>query len=185
VLGRNVSIGPGTYVGHNAVIGEGSVVFGGAQIYDGVRIGAGCIVQANSAIGVHGQAFVRDDDGAIIPMPHLGRVVIGDRVRIGANSSVVRGTLRDTVIDADTSIGNGANIGHNVTIGARCFIGPGALLAGSCTIGDDTWISIGAIVRGVHVGGKAMVGAGAVVTRPVADGQTVNGFPARVTAARD
>jgi UDP-3-O-[3-hydroxymyristoyl] glucosamine N-acyltransferase LpxD len=182
-IGTDVHIGANVTVGSRAVIGDGCVIYGGAQIYDDVAIGAGCIVHANAVVGCHGQAYVRDEVGRMIAMPHFGRVLIGERCRVGASASIVRGTLRDTVIGPDTSIGNMANIGHNVEIGARCFIGPGALLAGSSSVGDDTWVSIGAIVRGVAIGKNVMVGAGAVVTRPVADSQTVNGFPARVTAA--
>ncbi len=183
-IGADVHIGPNVVVGSRAVIGDGSVLYGGAHIYDDVEIGVGCIVQANAVIGCHGQAYVRDEAGKMLSMPHFGSVRIGDRCRIGAGASIVRGTLRDTVIGNDSSIGNMTNIGHNVEIGERCFVGPGTLLAGSSTVGSDTWVSIGAIVRGTAIGRNAMVGAGAVVTRPVSDGQTVNGFPARVTAAQ-
>src|SRR5437773_9665006 len=117
-------------------------------------------------------------------MPHYGSVVVGARTRIGAYTTVVRGTLRDTIIGSDSSIGNNANIGHNTVVGSRCFVGPGVVLMGSATVGDDTWISAGAIVCGVAVGRNVTVGAGAVVTRPVSDHTTVNGVPARATAAQ-
>ena len=184
-IGAQVYLGPGVVIGAGAIVGEGSVLFGGVQVLDGVEMGDGVIVQANAVIGAHGQSFVRDADGQMLAMPHYGRVLIGARVRIGANTTVVRGTVRDTVIGSDTSIGNNANVGHNVEIGTRCFVGPGAVLAGSSSVGDDTWISTGVIVCGVAVGRRAMVGAGAVVTRPVPDGSTVNGVPARVTASAE
>jgi UDP-3-O-[3-hydroxymyristoyl] glucosamine N-acyltransferase len=183
-IGRNVRLAPGVTIGARSVIGDGCVIFGGARIHDGVEIGAGCVVQSNAVIGCHGQAYVRDENGLMVTMPHLGGVIIGERSRVGANATVVRGTLRNTTIGSDTSIGNNASVGHNVEVGSRCFIGAGVVLAGSSTVGDDTWVSIGVLVRGVTVGRNAMVGAGAVVTRPVADGQTVNGFPARVTAGQ-
>lgn len=184
-IGKNVRIAPGVTIGARSVIGDDCVIFSGARIYHDVEIGAGCVVQANAVIGCHGQAYVRDENGLMLTMPHLGGVIIGERSRVGANATVVRGTLRNTRIGSDTSVGNNANIGHNVEIGTRCFIGPGVILAGSSAVGNDTWVSIGALVRGVTIGKNAMVGAGAVVTRPIADGQTVNGFPARVTATRD
>lgn len=184
-IGKNVRLAAGVTVGARSVIGDGCVIFGGARIYDGVELGASSIVQANAVIGCHGQAYVRDDAGRMVTMPHLGGVLIGERSRVGANATIVRGTLRNTLIGADTSIGNNASIGHNTDVGSRCFIGPGVILAGSSAVGDDTWVSMGVIVRGVTVGRNAMIGAGAVVTRPIADGQTVNGFPARVTAAHD
>ena len=181
-IGRNVRIAPGVTIGARSVISDGCVIFSGARIHEGVEIGADCVVQSNAVIGCHGQAYVRDENGLMVIMPHLGSVIIGERIRVGANATVVRGTLRNTTIGSDTSIGNNANVGHNVEVGSRCFIGPGVVLAGSSAVGDDTWVSIGVLVRGVKIGRNAMVGAGAVVTRPVADGQTVNGFPARVTA---
>jgi UDP-3-O-[3-hydroxymyristoyl] glucosamine N-acyltransferase len=172
----------GVVVGHRAVIGRGCVLFGGVQVHDDVVLGEATIVQSNAVIGSHGQAYVRDDDGTILAFPHLGRVLIGARVRIGANTTIVRGTLRDTVVGDDTSVGNNVNIGHNVVVGARCFIGAGVVLNGSSLVGDDTWLSAGAVVRGVAIGSRVTVGVGAVVTRPVPDGKTANGFPARVTA---
>lgn len=176
-------LGPGVVVGPQAVIGRGCVLHGGAQVYDGVSLGEGTIVQANAVIGCHGQAYVREDDGTILDLPHFGRVLVGARARIGANTTIVRGTLRDTEIGADTSVGNNVNIGHNVRVGARCFIGVGTMLAGSSSVGDDSWISPGVVVRGVAIGRGVTVGVGAVVTRSIPDGKTANGFPARVTAA--
>jgi UDP-3-O-[3-hydroxymyristoyl] glucosamine N-acyltransferase len=182
-IGADVHLGPGVTIGAGAVVGARCVLFGGVQVYDGVELGAGAIVQANAVIGCHGQSYVRDADGAMLAMPHFGRVLVGEHVRIGANATIVRGTLRDTVIGRDTSIGNNVNVGHNVVVGARCFVGAGAVLAGSSAVGDDSWISIGAVLRGVAVGRGVTVGAGAVVTRPVPDGKTVNGFPARISAS--
>jgi UDP-3-O-[3-hydroxymyristoyl] glucosamine N-acyltransferase len=176
-------LGPGVVVGARAVVGRGCVLFGGVQIYEDVVLGEHTIVQANSVIGSHGQAYARDSDGAILALPHFGRVVIGARVRIGANTTIVRGTLRDTSVGDDTSVGNNVNIGHNCMVGARCFVGAGVMLNGSSHVGDDSWLAAGSVVRGVAVGARVTVGVGAVVTRPVPDGATVNGFPARVTAA--
>ena len=183
-IGPDAFIAAGVHVGRGAIIGAGSVVFGGVQVLDGVELGAGVVVQANAVIGAHGQSYVRYDDGRMLVMPHYGGVVVGARTRIGANTTVVRGTLRDTVIGSDSSIGNNANIGHNTVLGMRCFVGPGVVLMGSSTVGDDTWISAGALVCGVAVGCSATVGAGAVVTRAVADHSIVNGVPARATAAQ-
>lgn len=181
-VGARAFLGPGVVVGAAARVGDGCLLFGGVQVLDGVELGDGVIVQANTVIGAHGQSYVRDGDGQMLAMPHYGRVIVGARSRIGANTTVVRGTLHDTIIGDDTSVGNNVNIGHNSAIGARCFIGPGVVLTGSSAVGDDVWISAGAMVCGVSIGRRATVGAGAVVTRPVADDSTVNGVPARVTA---
>lgn len=182
-VGAETHLAAGVVVAAGAVVGRGCVLFGGVQIYEDVVLGDNTIVQANSVIGSHGQAYVRDSDGTILSLPHFGRVVIGARVRIGANTTIVRGTLRDTSVGDDTSVGNNVNIGHNVVVGARCFLGAGVMLNGSSRVGDDCWLAAGSVVRGVAVGARVTVGVGAVVTRPVPDGKTVNGFPARVTAA--
>jgi UDP-3-O-[3-hydroxymyristoyl] glucosamine N-acyltransferase len=183
-IGAHTSIGPGVIVASGAVIGDGSVLYAGVQILDGVELGAGVVVQANAVIGAHGQSYTREADGRMLVMPHYGRVVVGARTRIGANATIVRGTLRDTVIGCDTSIGNNVNIGHNAQLGSRCFVGPAVVLTGSSVVGDDAWISAGAIVCGVTIGRHGTVGAGSVVTRSVDDHSTVNGVPARPTASR-
>ena len=182
-VGENVYIGPNASIGSGAVIGNDCIIYGGVRIYGEVIIGAGCVVQANAIIGSEGQSFVRDENGAMVTLPHRGRVRLGARCHVGGGAVIVRGTLRDTVIGADTSIGNLSNIGHNVLVGERCFIGAGSILSGSSVVGDDSWVSLGAIIRSVAVGNNVTVGPGAVVTRAVADGQTVNGFPARVAAS--
>jgi len=181
-LAHDVSIGPGAFVDRDVVVGPGSTIFGGVQIYEGTRIGRNVVIQANCSIGSHGQSYERDDDGHFILMPHFSNVVVGDEVIVGANTTIVRGTLQDTVIGARTIVGNNANIGHNVLVGDGCHVGAGVILCGSSRIGDGCWLSIAAVIKSVTVGAGAMVGPGAIVTRPVDAGAMVNGFPARVTA---
>lgn len=178
-IASTAHVGPGVWIGPEAKVGDGCILFAGAQIYDSVQLGRNVVIQANAVAGCHGQSYERGDRGEMIPMPHLGGLHIGDGVRIGANSTIVRGTLRDTIVGADTSIGNNVNIGHNVEIGERCFIGAGAVLGGSASVGNDSWVSMGAVILGVPVGENVTAGVGAIVTRPVDANQTVNGFPAR------
>lgn len=181
-IGEGVSVGPGALVDRGVVVGAGCTIFGGVQIYEGTQIGAGVVIQANCSIGSHGQSYERDDDGRFLLMPHFSNVVIGDGAMIGTNTTIVRGTLQDTVIGAGSIVGNNVVIGHNVEVGVRCHVGAGAILCGSSRLGDRAWISIAAVIQSVSVGAGAMVGAGAIVTRPVEAGVMVNGFPARVTA---
>jgi len=181
-LTEGVSVGPGALIDRGVAIGAGSTIFGGVQIYEGTRIGRGVVVQANCAVGSHGQSYERDDDGQFLLMPHFSNVVIGDDVIVGANTTIVRGTLQDTVIGARTIVGNNVIVGHNVVVGEGCHVGAGVILCGSSRIGDGCWLSIAAVIKSVPVGAGAMVGPGAIVTRPVDAGAMVNGFPARVTA---
>lgn len=180
-IGNRVAVGPNAYIEGDVEIGDGCRIGGNVQIYAGSRIGGEGLIQANAVIGCIGQSYERDETGQFLKMPHLCGVVLGDRIHIGVGASIVRGTLQDTVIGSGTAIGNQANIGHNVTIGQNCHIGAGVIVCGSSALADDVWLSIGAIVRSVAIGAGTMVGAGAVVTRPVESGMMVNGFPARTT----
>jgi UDP-3-O-[3-hydroxymyristoyl] glucosamine N-acyltransferase len=178
-LGPNVLVGHGASIAAGVCVGADCMIMAGVHIYEGTRIGAGVLIQANTVVGSVGQSYEREKDGTFLLMPHLAEVVIEDGVRIGTNSTIVRGTLQDTVIGAATIVGNHVNIGHNVTIGRRCHIGAGAIICGSSRLADDCWISPGVTVRSVAVGQGSMVGAGALVTRPVEAGKFVTGVPAR------
>ena len=178
-LGPNVSVGHGASIAAGVRIGPDCVIMAGVHIYEGTRIGTGVLIQANTVVGSVGQSYEREEDGAFLLMPHLAEVVIEDHVRIGTNSTIVRGTLQDTVIGAATVVGNHVNIGHNVTVGRRCHVGAGSIICGSSRLGDDCWISPGVTVKSVAVGERAMIGAAALVTRPVAAGKFVTGVPAR------
>lgn len=181
-VAATASVGPFSFVDQGASIGDGAVLMGGVHVHAGTTIGAGVLIQANSVLGCQGQSYERDPSGDFISMPHRAGLNVGPGVVVGAGTTIVRGTLQDTEIGADTIIGNQVNIGHNVVIGERCHIGAGAIICGSSRLGDEVWISIASVVRSVAVGSGAMVGAGGIVTREVASGVMVNGFPARATA---
>ena len=181
-VSQSASIGAFSFVDQCVTIGAGAVLMGGVHVHAGTTIDAGALIQANSVLGCQGQSYERDPSGDFISMPHRAGLRLGRRVVVGAGTTIVRGTLQDTEIGSNTVIGNQVNIGHNVVIGERCHIGAGAIICGSSRLGDEVWISIASVVRSVPVGSGAMVGAGGIVTREVASGVMVNGFPARATA---
>jgi acetyltransferase-like isoleucine patch superfamily enzyme len=114
---------------------------------------------------------------------HIGHVVLGDDVEVGAHTCIDRGTLGDTIIGDRTKVDNLVHIAHNVRIGTDCLIIAGAVIGGSAVIGNGTTIGIGALVRnGVRIGNNCTIGMGAVVVKDVPDGATVYGNPAREPA---
>ena len=183
-------IGPGAEIGEDVVIGPHVLVGPGVRIHEGTRVGShasithavigrDCVFSAGARIGEAGFGYTPGEAGAV-PVPQLGRVVIGDRVDIGANSTVDRGSLGDTLIGEGTKVDNLCQVGHNCRIGAHVLIASQTGVSGSVVIGD-----------GVMIGGQAgmadhiEIGAGAVVTarsglmKDVPPGERWGGFPAR------
>jgi UDP-3-O-[3-hydroxymyristoyl] glucosamine N-acyltransferase len=105
--------------------------------------------------------------------------VIEDRVEIGSNASIDRGTLSNTIIGEGAKIDNLVHIAHNVHIGKHAAVIAHAMIGGSTEIGDYTWIApSAALMNGLHIGRQATVGLGAVVTKDIPDYETWTGVPA-------
>jgi UDP-3-O-[3-hydroxymyristoyl] glucosamine N-acyltransferase len=175
-IGANVRIGAATVVGENVVveancsigadcqIGADSWINAGVNVYSACCIGARAIIHSGAVIGSDGFGFAREPDGAWVKIPQTGRVIIGDDVEIGANTTVDRGALDDTVIEDGVKLDNQIQVAHNVRIGAhtamagcvgiagsarigrRCTVGGAAVILGHLTIADDVNISSGTLV---------------------------------------
>ncbi|AWL12602.1 UDP-3-O-(3-hydroxymyristoyl)glucosamine N-acyltransferase [Saliniradius amylolyticus] len=162
-LAAGVQIGPNCFVGKDVHIGEGTKLWANVTLYHGCRIGADCLFQSGAVIGSDGFGYA-NDRGNWIKIPQLGRVIIGDRVEIGANSCIDRGALGDTIIHDGVIIDNLCQIAHNVELGANVAIAGCSVIAGSttiganCTMGGQTGIA-GHLEIGdnVHFTGKSMV----------------------------
>lgn len=145
-----------------------------ASIGHHVRIGP------QSLIGCTGIATFESDDGSISDIPHLGRVVLSNNVRLSSNVVVSRGILSDTYIGSNTVVGTGCIIGHNVVIGDNCFIGPNVILNGSCIIGSCVTIGAGSVVcNGVSVPSHSYISAGSVVSKSFQKPVHLVGNPSR------
>ena len=183
VIGRGAAIGSGSRILANAVIGENvqigrNSVIGVSASVTHAYIGDGVIIHAGVRIGQDGFGFAMGPQGHR-KVAQIGRVIIQDKVEIGANSTIDRGSNRDTVIGEGSKIDNLVQIGHNVMIGRHCIVVGLAGIAGSATLGDYVVIA-GQVGIGGHttVGTGAQVGGGAGTHTDIAAGEKVIGYPA-------
>ncbi len=179
ILGEGVSIGPWTLIEGIVEIGEGSQIGERVTIQGPATIGRGVSIGPGSVIGQPGFGFETMEDDTSVRFPHFGRVILGDGVEVGANASISRGSLNDTVIGNQVKIDDRVHVGHNVTVDAGTRIASGAVLCGSCRIGKNVWVSPNAVVSNlVNIGDRALVGLGAVVVTDVPAETSVAARPA-------
>jgi UDP-3-O-[3-hydroxymyristoyl] glucosamine N-acyltransferase len=165
VIGARCRIGAGGYIGEGVIIGDDCEVYPRVVIYSGTTIGRRVIVHAGAVLGSDGFGFVRDEKfGRYVKFPQVGRLVIGDYVEIGANCTIDRGALDETVIGPGTKFDNLVHIGHNCAIGANTVIAAQTGISGSCSVGDDCVVGgqVGMgdhshLEQGVILGGQAGV----------------------------
>lgn len=178
-VGRGSRIGSHTVVGQGARIGEACVIESSCSILGPVRMGDRVRVLSGARLGTEGFGYAEETDGAV-HIPQVGFTRIGDDVEIGANVTVDRGALGDTVIGARTKIDNLVHIGHNVRIGEDCMIVAQVGVAGSSEIGRGVQLGGQAGVAGhLSIGDGARVAGQAGVIGDVPDGETYSGYPAR------
>jgi UDP-3-O-[3-hydroxymyristoyl] glucosamine N-acyltransferase len=198
-LGEEVRIGPHACIGPGAVVGERCVIHGrvnimaetrigpdavlwpGVVVRDRCTLGARCIVHPNAVIGADGFGYRPSPDGrAVVKIPQIGRVEIGDDVEIGANTCIDRGKFAATVVGDQTKIDNLVQIGHN------CRIGRGVIIVAQCAIGGSVVIEDGAVLGGqaavrdhlcIGVGGR--LAANSALMHDLPAGESWAGVPAK------
>ncbi|WP_031553361.1 UDP-3-O-(3-hydroxymyristoyl)glucosamine N-acyltransferase [Parvularcula oceani] len=172
VVGPFALIGPGVVLGADVRIGSH------ASVTHAV-LGAGCVLSAGVRIGEAGFGYTAGEEGPLA-VPQLGRVILGERVEIGANSCVDRGTLGDTEIGSATKIDNLCQVAHNCRIGRNVLIASQTGISGSVTIGDGVMIGGQAgMADHIEIGEGAVVAAKAGLMRNVPAGERWGGIPAR------
>jgi UDP-3-O-[3-hydroxymyristoyl] glucosamine N-acyltransferase len=175
-IGDRVVLHPGVHVGKGSIIGDDTIVYSNVSVREGIRIGNRAVIHAGAVIGSDGFGFVTDG-GRHHKIPQVGGVVIEDDVEIGANSTIDRATLGNTVIKKGTKIDNLVQIAHNVTIGEHCLIAGQTGIAGSCKIGDYVVLAGGVgLADHVSVETGAMVGGRSGVYKDISAGQMVQGY---------
>ena len=184
VIGPDAQVGSGTVIAPNAVIGPSCRIGRDGYVGPGVTIqhallGNRVIVHAGARIGQDGFGYVLGRAG-LEKMPQLARVVIQDDVEIGANTTIDRGTLSDTVIGEGTKIDNLVQIAHNVRIGRSCVLAAHCGLSGSVTLGDGVMLGgrVG-IADHLTIGSLAQVAAAAGVMTDIPAGERWGGMPAQ------
>jgi UDP-3-O-[3-hydroxymyristoyl] glucosamine N-acyltransferase len=173
--------GSNVVIENGCVVGAGSIIEHNVVLHAGTRIGKNSRIRSCSSIGGDGFGFERMEDGTPLRFPHLGGVLIGNNVEIGALNSIARGTLSDTVIMDYVKTDNLVHVAHNCVIDEGCLITACAELSGGVTLGKRVWIGPNvAMMQKISVGDDALIGLGAVVTKSVQSKTIVAGNPAKV-----
>ena len=179
VIGDRVSLGAHVVVGAGATLADDVQLFPHVTVYSGSSLGARVIVHAGARIGSDGFGYVHSA-GAHQKIPHVGRCVIEPDVEIGANTTIDRGSIDDTVVGAGTKIDNLVQIAHNVRIGRLCLIMAQVGIAGSARVGDGCVLAGQVGIAGHHtIGDGARLAGQAGVFGDVPAGETWSGYPAR------
>jgi UDP-3-O-[3-hydroxymyristoyl] glucosamine N-acyltransferase len=173
VIGEGARIGPGCIIGDDVWVGAHTCLVARVTIYARCTIGARGIVHAGAVIGADGFGFAPDfsaGDGGWVKIPQVGRVVIGDDCEIGANTSIDRGAIDDTVVGNDVKIDNQVQVGHNCVIGDHTIISGCVGIAGTSTIGRRVMMGGGSGVIGhLEICDDAIVSAMTLVTKSITE----------------
>lgn len=177
-VGERADIGAGAIIAAGAVVGEGTRIYPRAVILENCVVGARSIVHSGAVIGADGFGFA-PLDGGWIKIPQIGRVVIGDDVEIGANTTIDRGSMGDTVIEDGVKLDNQIQIGHNCIIGARTIIAGCVGIAGSARIGRDCQVGGAAMFVGhLTIADGCLIGPATVISSSIdTPGHYIGFFP--------
>ena len=175
-LGARVSIGAGCVVGDDVTLGDDSCLYPRVVVYPGCTLGKRVIVQSGAVIGADGFGFA-DDGGRWVKIPQIGSVTIGDDVEIGANTTIDRGAMDDTVIEEGVKLDNQIQIGHNTRIGAHTAIAGCVGIAGSADIGRHCTFGGAAMILGhLKIVDHVNISAGTFVSRSILKPGTYTGI---------
>jgi UDP-3-O-[3-hydroxymyristoyl] glucosamine N-acyltransferase len=177
-VARGAVIGSHSVLGERVAIGEGTRLNPRVTIYDGCTIGARCVLHSGVVIGADGFGMARDA-GRWIKIPQVGGVRIGDDVEVGANTTIDRGALDDTVIEEGVKLDNQIQIGHNCMIGAHTVIAGCTGISGSVTIGRECMIGGGVgLVGHIEICDHVTISGFTLITKSITEpGTYTSGLP--------
>ncbi|MBN2417093.1 UDP-3-O-(3-hydroxymyristoyl)glucosamine N-acyltransferase [bacterium] len=196
VLGKNVAIGPYAVIGSNCEVGDNTVLFPFTVIADGARVGADCVIHSHVSVRelvrigdrviIHDGTVIGSDGFGFAPeggvyhkIPQVGTVIIGDDVEIGANTTIDRATMGETVIEQGVKLDNLIQVAHNCRIGEHSVIAAQTGLSGSTMVGKNARIGGQVGFAGhMRIGENVIIAAQSGVSKDVPDGVMVSGTPA-------
>ena len=191
----NVTFGKNVLIGSNVIIGENSTIGSNTIIESNVEIGKNCVISTSvtirkslihnsvnikdgARIGVKGFGFIPLKDQNL-RTPHVGKVILEDGVEIGANCTINRGSISDTIIKKNTFIDDQVHIAHNIQIGENCMIAGQCGFAGSTILGNNVVIGGQSGISGhLKIGNNVKIGGGSGVINDIPDNSQVMGYPA-------
>ena len=188
-FGKNVLIGANVQIGKNTIIGSNSIIESNVNIGEDCFIGSfvtiknslisnGVHIQDGSKIGIKGFGFIPSPQKNQ-RTPHIGKVVLKDGVEVGANCTIDRGSLSDTIIGTNTFLDNQVHVAHNVKIGKNCMIAGQVGFGGSSILGDNVSVGGQAGISGhLKIGNNVKIGGGSGVINDIPDNLRVMGYPA-------
>ncbi len=178
LIGEGTVIQPGTFIGNHVRIGKNCILHANVSIYDHTVIGDDVIIHSGSVIGADAYYFQRRPEG-YKKLESCGRVIIGNRVEIGAQTTIDKGVSGDTTIGDGTKFDNHVQVGHDTVIGRNCLIGAFCAIAGVTKIEDDVilWASV-LVNKDLVIGKGAVILAGSGTERSLEGGKTYWGIPA-------
>lgn len=182
-IGERAVVGAGSVLGARVTVGEDTRLAPRVAVLDGVSIGRRCIVHSGAVIGADGFGFA-PDDGEWIKIPQLGSVRIGDDVEIGANTTIDRGAIDDTVIEDGVKLDNLVQIAHNVVIGAHTVMAAMSGVAGSTKIGPRCMIGGGSVTtNSLEICADTVITFRSVITKSISEPGVYSGcLPAEAAA---
>ena len=176
-IGSKTNIGSNSVIEHDVQIGKNCLIGSNVTIRNSI-IGNDVVIQDGCKIGVKGFGFIHFKTKNF-RFPHIGRVILKDNVELGANCTIDRGSIGDTIVGENTFLDNQVHMAHNVILGKNCMIAGQVGFAGSSTIGDNVSIGGQAGVSGhLKIGNNVRIGGGSGVVKDIPNNTTVMGYPA-------
>lgn len=177
-IGEGTIIQPGAFIGNNVKIGRNCIIHANVSVYDHTEIGDEVIIHSGAVIGADAYYFQKRADG-FKKFESCGKVIIENKVEVGALCAIDKGVSGDTIIGEDTKMDNHSQIGHDTQIGKRCLIGAHAAIAGVTKIEDDViiWGRV-SINKDLVIGKGAIIFATSNVGKSLEGGKTYFGSPA-------